>query len=185
VPTQMKYINSVIGLVESMNGRKPPTRYGHQLTPDGLARKSNFLVDDAECDCSKLVLKAMIIAEDPGQLDRPYTTLQVGAFGGAKLEDLTAVSGMLGCVDALSRGGKAPAPRQEWPLPGDLMFWTRHVAMVTDVAMKDGKVSVTFATMGNSGAHIPRDVPVAKAIDTTGPQPYGAGAWKGFWTPTY
>ncbi|MCZ8353593.1 MAG: hypothetical protein O9340_02585, partial [Cyclobacteriaceae bacterium] len=64
------------------------------------------------------------------------------------------------------------------PLPGDVMMWGKHVAMVTDVI--DGKVY--FATMGLSGASIAK-VKLDESCSLLTENKWGGGGFLGFWTP--
>lgn len=79
------------------------------------------------------------------------------------------------------------------PMPGDLMLWTGHVAIVLSVWQTPGTTYFSFAHMGSSGAQIAGEGTQEMKLDLNQPkQPGydwinwghpGASGFLGFWTP--
>lgn len=72
-----------------------------------------------------------------------------------------------------SKGGRF---RKNNPLPGDLMMWGGHVALVTEV----DENFVHFAHMGRSGARIGKVRMSGKILESE--STWGSGGFIGFWT---
>jgi hypothetical protein len=81
--------------------------------------------------------------------------------------------------------------RTDNPVVGDIMMWSGHVGIVTEVIERNSKLYLVFAHMGSSGANlIGRTVNKKseviywlKANDLSKIDEMGAGNFLGFWTP--
>lgn len=161
--------------------------YGNQtetVTKGGISweeRKQDFLVDDSAADCSKLVLKSLLNADNI-QYGGNWQALTVPAFGGAQLKDLTSVNGMRSRIQNLAQQGRASAIRPADPRIGDIVFWGGHVAIVTNVEITDVDVLIDFAGMGRkSRAKVHTKIAVEGQLRND--KKYGSGGFEGFWTP--
>lgn len=97
---------------------------------------------------------------------------------------------MLKVIERLVKEGKSTGPRKETPKVGDLIFWTGHVALVTELLDKADGQYIVFAHMGGSGANLigkglyggklahwlkVDELPKRKGL--------AAGEFLGYWTP--
>jgi hypothetical protein len=173
------YADAATEVVKQLQERG--TTYGYQLDGSGQ-REQDFLTDDSKCDCAKFVLIALLDADNVNYNTGTYEGIQVPAFGGAEVKDLTAVDGMRTVINNLVAANRAAAIRPDDPKIGDIMFWTGHVAMTTGVRKSNGDVLVSFAMMGSTPAS-DDDIPLTKISANQKPYHFGAGSWLGFWTP--
>ncbi|MCL4265775.1 MAG: hypothetical protein KJ069_21355 [Anaerolineae bacterium] len=161
--------------------RRNNTMYGPQLDENGH-RKHDFLTDDTACDCTKFVLLATLIADNVEYEGKNLHTINVPAFGNKKLVNITSVTGMEADVNELVNDGLSEPIRLGDPKVGDIMFWGRHVAIVTNVRNSDTDILVSFANMWRIGAVEQADAKLEADI-ITNRYNYGSGGFNGFWTP--
>jgi len=184
-PAEDKYAAAVKMLVAHFKSKG--TQYGHQteeVTKGGntwVQRKKDFLTDDALADCTKLVIKAMLDADEV-DCSAGWEGLTVPAFYGAKVSDISAVGGMTQVIAGLVEAKKTTPIRAANPKVGDVIFWGGHVAMVTGVGSSESDTLVSFASMGvKGGANLYERVALEGNLRND--RIYGSGGFQGFWTP--
>ena len=162
-------------------------------------RRTDFLDDDSECDCTKFVLKAMLNAENAAYAGRNWYDIQVRGFGDASIgspDDLSIVGGMLKTVRKLVSLGKVSGIKTTGPQRGDIMFWGGHVAIVSELKSSESPLRIDFrgfggklpkkGEKGKKGVQIYNNKTVSEIEQNAdSSSPWGAGKWVGFWTPYF